>query len=159
MKNITTYLTLILFLIVILCTGCSKISSYQRSIYDDNTKIVAKADSYFFKRRTGKTDNNELSIRFEDFTGKQKIWEIEAKENSAFLIDCNTEISNGEFKICLINEEKEVINIAEGNKAEKLTIDIKKGVSFITIVGNEAKGKLDLTLTENDKIYASQIEK
>lgn len=153
-----TYIALILLLISIFATGCSKINAHQKSIYNNTSKISATGDSYYFVSRTGNFINNDFAISFKGFCGKQTIWKLTAKENSDLLIDCNTEISSGKFKICLINEEKEVSNIVEGNKAEKLTIEIRKGVSFIAIIGSEANGKLSLTLTENDKVSANQIE-
>lgn len=159
MKNRkTTFLALVLSLIFIFTTGCSNISAYQKSIYDDTGKIAATGDSYTFTSRIGKFINDKIAISFKGFSGKQTILKLSAKENSAYLIDCNTEIKSGKFKICIIDEEKEVSTIAEGNKAETLTIEIKKGVSYIAIVGSDANGKINLTLNENDNVSVHQVE-
>lgn len=152
-----TLLACVLVLILFFSTGCSKIIDYQKSIYNDTSKISSVCDSYSFASRTGNNIYNNFAISFQGFNGKQTIWELTVKENSRLVIDCNTEIRSGIFKICLINEAGDVSTIAEGNKAEELTIGIEEGANYIAIIGKEAKGELKMTLTGNDRVSVKPI--
>jgi len=156
-KNSKNSLILIIVLIVLLFNGCADINSYQKSIYDDASKISAMGDSYSFVSRIGNFNNNNFSISFKGFSGKQTLWKLTAKEDCTSILDLKTEIESGKFKICLININKEVIPIEEGTKDEAITIDIQKGDNYITIVGNEASGKVDLAVAENEKVTVTQI--
>lgn len=150
-------LAILLILATILCTGCLKISSFQKSIYNDDSKISETGDSYSFVSISGNFINNELAIGFKGFSGKKTVWKLQAKENCTFDIDCNTGINSGKFKICIVDADKKVSTIAEGSKIEKLTIDIKAGTNYLKIVGYEANGKLNLIISENEKVTVTQI--
>src|SRR5690554_5764091 len=62
-----------LLLMVFLLSGCTAVGEYQRSIYDDDTKVVKQGDSYTFTRRIGNTGKEGLSLDYQGFSGKQMI--------------------------------------------------------------------------------------
>lgn len=154
-KFLTT--TLILVFLIIL-GGCSNISSYQKEIYDDDSKISKQGDSYSFALRSGSTNGNETEIKFITFNGMETLFNIDSKEEGTINLDYNSEINSGLFKLVLINPDDEIINIFEGSQNGSTTVNIKNGKSRLKIVGNDAKGEIKLLIKENGniKIYNSE---
>lgn len=157
-KSIMICLTLLTVLIAVLGSGCSKISSYQKSIYNDAAKISANGNSYTFISRDGNNVRNNYAISFSGFSGKQTIWKLSAQEDADLLIDCNIKIDRGQFKICLISDAKEVTTLAEGSTTRKITIHLTEGTNYLALVGIGANGDIDLLLTENNQISVSLLE-
>lgn len=147
--------------LILLCTaasGCAKISAYQKSIYDDDTKIAARADSYSFVKRTGNFHDDTLSINFKGFSGKQTLWEINAKEDGEVSMDYRATLMSGKLKTCLITTEKEVVMITEATRSGTKSLSVHKGKSYITIVGNGADGSIEISLTAQDGISLREME-
>ena len=158
MKNrLPVVLPICLLLVVMAVSGCSKISAYQKSIYDDDTKIAAKADSYSFVKRTGKFYDDTLSIRFSSFTGKQTLWEMNAKEDGEVSLDYRVTLTSGKFKICFITAEKEVITLTEATRSGTKSLSALKGKSYLSIVGNGADGSLEMKLTPQDGVTLKEM--
>ena len=157
-KSIMICLTLLTVLIAVLGTGCSKINSYQKSIYYDAAKISANGDSYSFVSRNGDFINNNYAISFSGFSGKQTIWKLIAQEDTDLLIDCNIEINRGQFKICLISDAKEVTTLAEGSTTKRKTIHLTEGTNYLALVGIDANGEIDLLLADINQVSVNLIE-
>lgn len=132
--------------------GCSKVNTYQKEIYNDNSKISSQADSYSFVKRIGSTKNNEASISFGTFNGVETIWGIDSEAAGNVSLDYNGEITNGKFKVVLVTPDNEVIKVFESSDNKSLTIDLNKGQSKIKIVGNDAKGKVQLFIKTDGNI-------
>lgn len=152
------FIILIIVLIVIL-TGTFLITKlvsfagdYQRSIYNDNSKIVKSADSYTFFTNTSDVNGNTLTESFNKFTGMVTVYELKADENSKVTIDFKTDISSGDFKIVLIDPKDNVTDILEQSSPIKKEIEIPSGKSRIKIVGYNAKGNIDLTVSSDNDV-------
>lgn len=141
MRNNTFIITVVLLFLI---TGCSDVNSYQKSIFTDEAKISKQGDSYTFISRTGKMDENTLSLTFKGFYGKQTIWEVNADEDSVVDLNITTIVNGGKFKICLINSIKEVFIISEDTQKENVVLNVPKGKYHISIVGSNAKGDVDM---------------
>lgn len=142
-------LTCLLFTLLIM-SGCTLTDPYQKSVYNDNAKIAREADSYSFASRVGKTEGNKLDINFSDFYGKQTIWQIAAAEDCILETNVQSDVT-GQFKICLVNPDKEVAIISEGTNTEKISLNVPKGANSIAIVGNNASGRVSFTIDVNQK--------
>ncbi|MCX8074562.1 MAG: hypothetical protein N2749_03145 [Clostridia bacterium] len=157
MKKIMLFICIILLIAILIFFIFSKTNSYQKSIYNDAEKISVIGDSYSFNTRNGNFINDKFSISFKGFSGKQTLWKLAAKEDSMIDISYNVEIKSGKFKICLIDENEGVESIVVGSKVEDAMIDVRKGDNYITIVGNGASGKIDLSIIGNDKVSLKQV--
>jgi len=151
------HLLIILLPIVVLITSCSNFDSYQNSIYNDNVKISKQGDSYSFKDRLGVIEDNNISLTFNNFSGKQTIWEINAEEQSTFDFEVKIKTSKGEFKVCLISENNDVIIVAEGVFDGTIPINIQKGRSYIAIVGRSTDGEIIGVLNNVENISINKI--
>lgn len=147
---------LLVFFIGLAVTGCSRISTYQKSIYDDNQEIASVTDSFFFAKRKENTKEEKLSVVFEKFSGKDTIFKIKAKTEGEIKIECSQFIEKGKFKVCLVNDNEEVYVIAEGDDDRNITTDIKAGVSYIKLIGLETTGKIVIKLKETDNIIIEE---
>jgi hypothetical protein len=149
-KLIIFSLTVIL---LVTLTGC-RVSDYQSSIYNDNSKIIKQADSYNFKNRIGSTSNDKSEMKFGTFYGVDSIWSIDAKADDIVNIEYDLKIERGNFKVVLISPDNKVTTIAEGNKSGKEELKLQDGKSRVKVVGNNAKGAIKLSAKggENVKI-------
>ncbi|MBL4936529.1 lipoprotein [Clostridium sp. YIM B02515] len=156
MKKIKVLSCIVLTIIVLSISGCSKINSYQKSVYKDDSKIEAEGDSFTFQNKVGtiessKTDN-KADLKFGGFDGADTIWIIEAKENKKYTLEYDVKIEEGNFKIAFINSDGKVTSITEKTEKNSKEIDIPKGKSRIKIVGNSAKGQFVLSIKADDNI-------
>jgi len=153
-RNIRILLSLILVLVL---AGCARIHAYQKSMYGDNSKIANQGDSYTFRDRIGSVKENNLSLTFNGFYGKQSIWRLDAVEDGSVDLDIKITMKTGMFKLCLINNENKVSLIAEGLSINKLSVPIKKGRSYLVIVGNNADGEVRASLQATDGIVVLAV--
>ena len=137
--------------------GCSKVSSYQESIYSDESKIIKEADSYSYIIRTGSTKDNISTIGFKTFNGMETLWTINTEERGTLTIDYDTVIEQGKFKLVLINPNNEVQTILENEQSGTATIEMIKGKSRLKIVGLDARGEIEITLSMSNGVKAKSI--
>lgn len=157
MKN--NILIIYTVLVMLFFAGCSNIDSYQNSIYNDNMKISKQGDSFSFKDRIGTIEDNSLSLTFNAFYGKQTIWQLDSKEHSSIDLDIKVKVTNGKFKICLINNNKEVTVIAEGSKDEIISINVPTGNNYIAILGRNAAGEVNATISNKVNVSINKMYK
>lgn len=155
MKNCVRLLFCISFILII--AGCSQMNSYQSSLYNDNSKIASQGDSYTFRDRIGSTRSDNLSLTFSGFYGKQTIWRMDAIEIGSINLDVRTILKGGKFKICLVNTNKEVSVIAEGQNSKNVSISIPTGRSALVIIGNNADGEVNISLREKVNVSIEVI--
>jgi len=160
MKRITKLaLLLILSMIMIsVLNGCSKVSAYQKGIYDNSKAIVKQHDSFFFQKRIGNTGKNESSICFSKFNGMETLWSIKAEDRGSITINYDVEIDKGDFKFVLITPEDDIINLFEGSSEGEQEIELGEGKSRIKIVGREAKGKMAIALTSEGDVKIRKVD-
>lgn len=144
---------------VMLATGCSGRSADQRTVYDDVSKILAQGDSYTFKSREGDTEENHSVLKFDGFYGKLTLWEVELQNDEHIQLEIQTEIDQGRFKICLIHDGNEVSTISEGPVNEIQEFELHEGQYHISIVGDKAKGEMDLRLLINENVSIRTMDK
>jgi hypothetical protein len=147
----------IAIILAFLLVGCSGSSGYQKSIYNDDTKISRTGDSYCFKDRIGGAKDNELSLIISAFFGKQTIWKILTDQGGTLNLKIKTDVFSGKFKVCLIDENKQVSVISEDTNNQSFSLAIPKGESFIAIVGNNANGKIDAIIISKEDVLVSLL--
>ncbi|AIS52839.1 hypothetical protein TKV_c16850 [Thermoanaerobacter kivui] len=144
---------LILSLIILTFCGCENINKYQKDIYDDDSKIVNVGDSYSFSKRIENNINNNLKIKYNGFYGMETIWDIKSEGNGAVIIRFDSQVDRGKFKLVFITPDNEVIKVFEQSEKGEKIIETKKGKSRIKIVGNNAKGQVEINVeTKGDAL-------
>lgn len=155
------------FIISILCTimiftGCSGVSSKQKNIYTNNEQIAEEADTHTYFTRTGSRDSaekiNQIELEFSKFYGTDTLWNIKSSGQHGLEISYNSQITNGKFKAVLITEKEEVLILFEGTDKENIVMDIKPGRYRLKIVGQDAKGKIKITIEENANIELKKMD-
>lgn len=144
MKRHNKVFFVFLIFIIITITGCNSVTNYQNSVFDDEDKIVEDKDSYTYKKRIGKTVENEIDLKFSLFTGIETINRIKVNEEKEIIFTFQSTIDDGDFKVVLITPEDEIINILEGTSEGTESITLKKGTSKIKLVGKKAKGEVKI---------------
>jgi hypothetical protein len=146
MKRVSRILLLVFCMSALMLSGCKKITDYQKSIYNDNSKIAKEADSYNYLKRISNIKENNANIIFDRFYGMDTIWTIDAEKEGTITINYKSEIKSGSFKAVIIAPDNEVNLIFENSQSDKKDFLIKEGKTRIKIIGNEAKGELNLNL-------------
>jgi hypothetical protein len=144
--------------VLLLLSGCSQMVSYQQGIYDNLDKIAARGDIYTYIGKRMSYAQGHLTLSFKEFTGKQTIWKLVAEQDCAIELRYNMQLDDGLFKSCLILAGGEVIVLADGTRNEDMTLNLKKGYNYLVIVGNAAKGQVDMTIVGNDQVKVTLEE-
>lgn len=146
MKRDIRVFLIILVLTAMAMTGCTSGSRYQKSVFNDDDKIINGEDSYTYKKRIGNMVKDKIDMKFGIFTGIETVNKIKAEKDGELLFTFQSKINEGDFKVVLITPDDEIINILEGTSEGTKTIPIKKGVNRIRLVGREAKGKVKIEI-------------
>ncbi len=150
MKNYIILIMVILFTMTI--TGCSSVLNYQRSIFNEESKIIKSGDSHSYKDRIGSVREDEIDIKFSSFSGTDTIWKVLVEEDVDIVLDFKSVIDKGEFKVVLITPNDEIVNIINGTEERRQTILLKKGTNRIKLVGKEAKGEIKMNIDGDSNI-------
>lgn len=140
------YLCLML-LVSITFSGCADGTLYQRSIFDDETKIIKESDSYSFKKRVIENKDNELKIKYKKFYGMDTLYEFKSEGEGLVTIEYDSRLEKGKFRIVLIDSD-EVIDILKEHKGS-YSFKFKDKKIILKIIGYNASGELDLKLNIN----------
>lgn len=157
MKGIKVFLSIgILFIIIIVIfkdrfIGDKYASDYQKSIYDDNGKIVDSANSFSYANFTGSEESGMFKCSFR-FTGVDTFYELKSDEAVSVSINYNMKVSSGNLKLVIINPNNVVTVLQEGTGKEERKIEIIQGVSRLKIVGNDAIGKLQISVQSQENV-------
>lgn len=146
MKRDIRVFLIILVLTAIVMTGCTSGSRYQKSVFNDDDKIINGEDSYTYKKRIGNMVKDRIDMKFGTFTGIDTVNKIKAEKDDDIVIKFESKIDKGDFKVVLITPDDKIINILEGTSEGTKTIPIKKGLNRIRVVGKEAKGKVKIEI-------------
>lgn len=131
--------------------------TYQKSIYDDNSKIIAESDSYSYLDRIDESTDEKLKLKF-ILTGMESVYKIEAKEEEVININYDANISSGKFKVVLVTPEDKVITLLEGSGSDSKEVKINKGENRIKIVGSNTKGSVEISLKTTDQAAIHPIK-
>ncbi|WP_099202934.1 hypothetical protein [Miniphocaeibacter massiliensis] len=116
-------------------------------------------DNCTIKNMQGKETEDEKSLDYKlNFTGVFTIWEIEVKEDSKITADIYSVLDNEYIKVVLVNSKKEVINLSEGNFNEKVDVNLSRGKNYIKLVSKGSKGRLKMSISEDDSISFKRID-
>lgn len=148
-KHLKTIKTPILILLaLILFSGCQSTPS-QDSIYDQDNKLIAVGDSFYFTDRLGSVDENQMELTFKRFYGVQTIWIIESKQDTlTFAIEPN--IKSGEFKVILITPDQQIVNLTEISIDGKVEVETELGEYRLKIVGRNAHGTISMSYSHTE---------
>ena len=160
MRNSKILLSFISILLLI-CLLCSCSTKYQGSIYSDNTKIAKDADSASYGLRLATTtktsDGTNTTISFGSFSGDETIFIADAQKDSSVVIDINSEIKGGSFKVVLVDPNKKVTILSKSTEKSDSEIKIKKGINSFKIVGKSAKGKIVILFKPGSDIIMQNV--
>lgn len=160
MKNYNKIiLGILLLLTVVTSVGCNSISAYQNSIFNDESKIVKQADSYTYVKRLGQTIDKESNIKFNSFTGMDTIFNITVDESSDVIINFDSTVDKGDFKVVLISPDDEITNILTGTNQGNETITLKKGKSRVKLIGKKASGEIKINIDSKDGVKVKGIKR
>lgn len=142
MKRI--YLVVLSLISILLVSACSSINSYQKSLYDDKDRLALDGDSYTFEERIGGEQEDALDVTFRGFYGKQTVKKIQSDSQRTVELEIMIKLNRGSFKVCLIDANKDVTIIAEGQTNEEFVITLPEGTNTIVIVGKNASGEVNI---------------
>lgn len=152
MKN--QYL-LILVIIMIVTTGCSK--NYMTSIYNDNDRIISSTNSYNLDGVEQTISDKNIKGTVGKFEGMDTIWTYEADEDMELEITYLLNLTKGHVKLVLISPDNTFTDIIERSSQASVTdyatstIQIKKGFNRIKMVGSkDCNVKFDITIPCGD---------
>lgn len=150
-KNTFLYLSLILLMCSIY--GCNM--SYNRNtvysnMYNDNEKISQTNENHIYTTAGVTKDSDQnLSLKYGGFLGVDAVWSINSKEDGEITLDYNSKVDSGDFKVVLVNPQKEIENISVGTNQGSKTLKLSKGESVLKLVGNNANGNVKLTISQS----------
>ncbi|AJA46586.1 hypothetical protein CPAST_c04860 [Clostridium pasteurianum DSM 525 = ATCC 6013] len=151
-KKVNIILTLIIvFVTLIGCEG--KLDNQQKSIYDDNSKIVTSSDSFNETDAKKSNSNGKIEENFGDFYGIRTLANITSSGDDGYvIINYSSNIINGKFKLVLVTPDNNVKEIQDTKSDKGEKIELKKGTTKIRIVGKDAKGEYRFKITEYSKV-------
>ena len=139
----------ILFLIAILITGCS----YITSIYDSDEQISSTSNAYNLTNVTQAIEGEKFTGELEKFEGMDTIWSYEATEDMELEMTYLLNASKGRVKLVLISPDGSLTNVVERSENATFTdyatsnLQIKKGTNRLKMVaGKDCKVKFDITI-------------
>lgn len=150
------YLIILSLSILIILAGCSGVSNKQKGIYTNNKQIAEEADTHTYSNRVGNKDSteniNQVNLEFSKFYGTDTLWSIESSGKDELEINYSLNISRGRFKAVLITPKEEVVDLFEGTDEGVKIVDVDEGKYRLKIVGQDAKGKIQIEIKENTNI-------
>ncbi|AQR91717.1 hypothetical protein CLOBY_33850 [Clostridium saccharobutylicum] len=123
------------------------------SMYTDNEKIAQKSENH--THTTYNISNNsddDIEFQYGGFSGVDTIWILKSKDDEEITLDYDSKVNSGDFKAVLVNPEKEVQDILEGADQGNKTIKLAKGEYRFKLVGNNANGKVKLSIAQNKNV-------
>ena len=139
-------------------SGCTAATAYQKSIYNDDSKIVKQADSFNFKTRIGNTTDKESSVKFGTFYGMETIWFVESEGNGTITFQYSSKVDKRKFKCVLITPKDKVIDVFEQSGEGEKSLDIPEGKNRIKIIGNNASGEIKLEIAADGDCVVKNVE-
>lgn len=143
-KPILVILTMLTIWII---SGCSFGNNHKQSITQNKDEIGKK---HTLSEETVEDESNNMEVTFGIIKGPFTLYYITAKEESDIVINFESNIEKGDFKVVLVGADDEIIDIFEGTSKDSKTIAVKAGESRIDIIGEGINGKVDINI-EADK--------
>lgn len=121
-------------------------------MYNNNDKIVQEDNNYTYVTCESTIKNNEIEIKYSDFSGIDTICSLEVKEDTEVTFYYDSTVNNGKFKVVLINPKSEVETILEGTEQSGKTIKLTKGKYRFKNVGVNADGKIRISISSSSDV-------
>lgn len=138
-------------------SGCN-VDSEEDDMYSNNDKISTDFDSYSYLRRNESGSEDHINFKYGKFSGTDTIWIIESNGDGEITFNYDSKVDSGDFKGVLITPEKQVETVLEGvDKGEK-TIKLSEGEYRFKFVGKKAKGKIDISIEEDDDAKITKMD-
>ena len=128
------YLIVCFSVLLFTLSGCVALTD-KGYMYDEPDLIVQEGDSYTYHSKVGTYD----SLVFEDFSGTETVYSFNDIETVNIYIDYS--INKGKFKVVLIDENFEILELEVGD--HEITLDYKP--MRLKIVGAHAYGSISIT--------------
>ncbi|NLI61301.1 MAG: hypothetical protein GX375_07730 [Clostridiales bacterium] len=155
-------LGILLTLAIMIVSGCSSVTLYQNSIFDDEKKIAKDADSYLYVSRVGSKieegKENENHVKFIGFTGMDTIYKINSQGENDLLFTFESTIEDGAFKVVLVSPDDKILNIVDDTKEGNQTVKITEGVSRVKLVGKKAKGEISIKIDWTEGVDIKRVD-
>lgn len=119
----------------------------QNNIYNNDKIIAGSADSYSYLSRQGQVKDNVAELSFQ-LTGVDTIWSFSTTESKNMTLHYDIKIKQGQFKVVLVNANKEVITLLEEEGKDSIDFSLEPGKNVIKIVGKKALVELYLKIDE-----------
>lgn len=156
--NIKNKLALGICVVFLISTinGCGVSNSKKNiysSMYNDNERIAQESENH--THTTYNISNNSddnIEFQYGGFSGVDTIWILKSKDDEEITLDYDSKVNSGDFKAVLVNPEKEVQNILEGADQGNKKIKLTKGEYRFKLVGNDANGKVKLSIAQNKNV-------
>lgn len=156
--NIKNKLALAICIVFLFSTisGC-RVSNNKKntygSTYNDNEKIAQQSESHTHTTyNISNNSNNSIEFQYGGFFGVDTIWILKSVDDEEITLDYYSDVNSGDFKAVLVNPKGEIENILEGTDKGNKTIKLTKGEYRFKLVGNDANGKVKLSIAQNKNV-------
>lgn len=148
MKKFTS--VFFLLMCILLFVSCESSSDKeQKAIYNNNDKIINSKDSYNAFETKDNSNEDHIKFTYGTFYGLKTIKTISTNNDNEIDLKLTCKLASGNFKVVLVDGEKNMQTLFEGNDNESKRVKLKKGENKIRIVGNDAKNvDIDLEISE-----------
>lgn len=137
-------------------SGC-KVSDNKKNTYgntyNDNEKIAQQSENHTHTTyNISNNSDNNIEFQYGGFFGVDTIWILNSKDDEDITLDYDSKVNSGDFKAVLVNPKGEIENILEGTDKGNKTIKLTKGEYRVKLVGNDANGKVKLSIAQNKNV-------
>lgn len=147
-----------LFILTLCATGCQEFEANKAAMYDDEAAIVADGDSYFTTRYLQSSSSKYVvDCSFGSLSGTRTLWVIRAEEGGSFTVRYDAEITKEDFKLVLIDPDKNLQVIFENSATGEQTFTLSEGKYVIKFVGSYAQGELDISMPDYELVTVSNL--
>lgn len=161
MKKRSNLIIICLIVIVIAGTGTVVYKKYYPNITSNNyLSSNDESEKSFGYKGNEKSGGNNESFDFEKFNGKWSLMQFTSDKGNKITINDNTKISKGKFCIVILDSEYNIIakkNESNDTGSLKFTTP-KDGKYTIRIIGANASGKFNLSISDSNNIKVSHID-
>jgi len=150
-KKYKVLLPLILGFLSLILSGCV-IGLDKEDIYDDNDKINNEGDSYSFHHQYMSIGKSHLDLEYSKFYGAATVWSLYSEKDSVIDIEFDSVVETGRFKLVIVDEDNNVIDVLENSIKGNQQIKTSVGKYLIKIVGDNSKGEIKINIVAGEGI-------
>ncbi|MCW3491627.1 hypothetical protein [Dethiobacter alkaliphilus] len=148
LKSKKVIFLVILVLVFLGLNGCSQ----KGRFYNDYSTIVSQSNHYTYWGRRASMEGSKAKIEYNRFSGTDELWDIESKDNGFITFDYFSDVKSGKFKCVLISPDNDIKTIFELSGEGVKTLEIEDGSSRVKIVGSNASGEFEISVTTEGSI-------